>query len=316
MKYPPSTPGRLLCFAATLALAGSLTAQTAPTTPPSNSPTTTSKTAAPATPSIPSLDLPRFRSTGKADATRLAKAKVTVDTLLPQGAAGAKAATKQNVNFLTVEAGKEWARPLRGSPKDTTFVSFLAYASEGTVIDIGGAKITVKPSAKAGYAQLSLGTGSTVTKRAAAPFGDLIKLETYDGVPLAALPVFTVRLDPTAGVWDLYVFQRLVAEDLPLSEVKGARQFALTPGAKGAWVLSLVTSDENPLFVDANANGIDDTFEATKRNGTLLVANAPAADRTQLAQQWKTSQTAANLKAWKIRRPVPDNVVAATAPKK
>jgi len=160
-----------------------------------------------------------------------------------------------------------------------------------------------------------LGTGTTAGA-AKTSFGDLIKLETHDGVALAALPVFTVRLDPAAGVWDLYLFQRLVAEDLPLADVKGARQFSLHPGAKGAWVLSLVGSDENPLFIDANANGIDDAFEATKRNGALLAANAPAADRTQLAQQWKASQTAAKLKPWKIRRPVPDAVVAAAPGKK
>lgn len=108
--------------------------------------------ASPASPASPSLDLPRFKSTGRADASRLAVAKVSVDDLLPQGQAGAKTATKQNLNYLAVESGKEWSRPLRGSPRDTTFVSFLVNASEGTVIEVGGARLAVKVSAKAGYA--------------------------------------------------------------------------------------------------------------------------------------------------------------------
>lgn len=325
MKRPPSVIGQLIRFAAPLALAAPLAAQTPatptlPATPAVTTPATavttgTTPTTKPITPTQAVIDLPRLKSRGKpsAELPRLAKTKVTVDELAPQLALGAKSLVKQNLNYLTLEANKEWSRPLRGAPKDTTFVSFLAYASEGTVIDIGGAKITIKPSSKAGYAQISV--PSPAAGSSSPPYGNLIKIEKHDGASLAALPVFTVRLDPAAGVWDLYVFQRLVAEDLPLADVKGARQFAIKPGAQGAQVLGLVTSDENPLFVDANANGIDDTFEKQKRNGALLAANAPAAERIQLAQQWKDSQGAADVKPWKIRRPVPDNVVAVATPK-
>lgn len=138
---------------------------------------------------------------------------------------------------------------------------------------------------------------------------------TIAGASLAALPVLTVRLDPAAGVWDLYVFQRLVAEDIPLVENKGARQFTLTSGAQGAMVLNLTLSDESPLFVDANHNGIDDAFEKQKRNGSLLAANAPAAERKALAAEWKAAQTVAKPVPWKIRRPVPDEAVAAVTPR-
>ena len=87
------------------------------------------------------------------------------------------------------------------------------------------------------------------------------------------------------------------------------------PGPQGAMVMNLTLSDADPLFVDANTNGIDDAFEKQKRNGALLAANAPAADRKTLANEWKAAQSAAKAAPWKIRRPVPDEAVAAVSPK-
>jgi len=131
---------RLVCLAAPLVLAGSLAAQTTttpatPTTPAITTPAVTNPATTKATPpKQPVLELPRFKSSGKpGEVPRLAKAKVTVDELLPQLPAGAKTVTKQNFNYLTLDAGKEWSRPLRGGARDTTFVSFLAYGSVGTV---------------------------------------------------------------------------------------------------------------------------------------------------------------------------------------
>ena len=323
MKYPPSTPGRCLSFVATLALVSSLAAQPATTVPAVNNPATTpstvstptptAKAATPKPPAAPALELPRLKTSGKSDAPRLAPTKITVADLAPQGLAGARTATKQNFNYLVLDAGKAWSRPLRGSPNDTTFVSFLAYASVGTVLDIGGALIEVKPSTKAGYAQVGW-----VGPKAGSPTPTilgLMKLEKHDGADLVALPVLTLRLDPRAGVWDLFSFHRLVADDVPLPAAKSAREFSIKPGAQGAWVLNLVTSDDNPLFLDTNANGIDDAFEKAQPGNKLLAANATAAQRTQLAQTWKTAQKTANVPAWKIRRPVPDAFVA-TAPTK
>ena len=324
MKYPPSTPGRCLSFVATLALVSSLAAQPATTVPAVNNPATTpstvstptptSKAATPKPPAAAPLELPRLKSTGRADTTRLAPTKVTAADLSPQGLAGARTATKQNLNYLVLDAGKTWSRPLRGSPNDTTFVSFLAYASVGTVVDIGGAQIEVKPSTKAGYAHVGW-----VGPKAGSPTPTilgLMKLEKHDGADLVALPVLTLRLDPSAGVWDLFAFQRLVADDVPLSAPKGPREFSLKPGAQGAWVLNLVTSDDNPLFVDANANGIDDAFERAQPStgNKLLAANATAAQRTQLNQEWKAAQKTADVPAWKIRRPLPDGMVATAPP--
>jgi hypothetical protein len=79
-------------------------------------------------------------------------------------------------------------------------------------------------------------------------------------------------------------------------------------GANGAWVCGLVLADENPLFVDANANGIDDAFEKEKRGGTLLAANATTTDRTALAAQWKSSQNAKPPAPLTVLRPLPDTL--------
>jgi hypothetical protein len=262
--------------------------------------------AEPAKPTLTSLELPRLQSKPRPGALpRLAKAKVSVDDLAPQGAGTLKTAARQNVTYLSLPGGAEWSRPLRGSPNAVTFVSFLAGGSEGTTFQIGGAKIVVKPSTTAGYAQLALGPAGNSTLPLMA--GDLVKLETHDGASLAALPIITVRLDPAAKVWDLYIFQRLIAEDLPLGDSAGARTFAVTAGKAGANLLGLVLADENPLHVDANVNGIDDEFEKQKRDGTLLAADAQT-DRKLLAAQWKEAQRGLDAKSWPVRRPVSDEV--------
>ena len=257
-------------------------------------------------PTVLSLELPRFQAGRKPELSRVNKTKVTLDELLPQGAAGVRNARKQSLDYLVLEPARVWARPLRGSPQDITFVSFLAYASEGSVFEIGGARLDVRLSAKPGYAQVTLGLPAVSGGLPVSALG-LVKIERHDSAALAALPVFTVRLDPGAGIWDLYQFQQIVATDLPLSDNKGARRFNLTAGKEGAWLCALVLSDENPLFVDANANGIDDTFEKQKR-GALLAVSATAAERRSLASEWKDAQALANLKPWKFRRLVPDNI--------
>jgi hypothetical protein len=175
--------------------------------------------------------------------------------------------------------------------------------SEGTTFDIGGAQIAIKAGASPGKARVTVlaASGTPVTN-----FEYSVKFERFAGAPLAVLPVFTVRLDPSAGLWDLFVFDRLLAEDLPLAPVAGARKFTLKAGGAGAWLCGLVLADENPLFVDANANGIDDTFETQKR-GALLPATAPAVDRRQLALQWRQAQYAAPPTPWTLRRPSPDS---------
>ncbi len=305
MNFPRFAPPRIVSLAAPLVLAAVVVAQSLSSAGSATPAAAGQKASGPTAQAT--LDLPRLTTRGKAGEPRpVSRSKVTVDALSPQGATGARVMTKQDLVFLGIEAGQEWSRPLRGSAKDTIFVSFLAYGSIGTVIDIGGARLVVEPGNKPGYALIRVGSAAAST----GAFSELIKVEQHDSAPLAALPVLTVRLDPVANVWDLFVFQRLVADGIPLNELKGARQFSLQAGAQGAWILNLTTAAENPLFVDANSNGIEDGFERTQRKGSLLAADAPAMERRALIAEWRLNSLSHRVAPWKIRRPVPGVVTA------
>jgi len=54
------------------------------------------------------------------------------------------------VDYLALDAGKDWSRPLRGNAKDVTFVSFQVYASQTTIIDIAGARLEFTASPVSG----------------------------------------------------------------------------------------------------------------------------------------------------------------------
>ncbi len=140
-------------------------------------------------------------------------------------------------------------------------------------------------------------------------FGGPVRLEPYDGAPLAALPILTVRLDATAGIWDLYVGPRIGVVDMPLRKLpEGAtRQFSVRAGAPGARVCGLISSDDNPLFVDENRNGIDDAFEAQHSPGVSLQGRKAGSARSQLAKAWQEDQQLRTVQPWPVRRPLPDN---------
>lgn len=266
-----------------------------------------------------SLDLPRIKSKGKAgEVAPLIRSKFSVDELAPRGDPGIKIAVRQDVICLSVDPGKQWARPLRGASAAVTFASFLAYCSVGSTIEIGSAKLSVQADSKPGYALLKVDGGTrAVSSESAMPngFSAQIKLETHEGRILAALPVITVRLDPTADVWNLYFFQQLVADDFQLAAGNGARRFSLIAGNQGALIANLTLSDDNPLFVDRNVNGIDDAFELQKRGGYLLPNNSPESERKALIGDWRVAQAAGKVATWKVRRPVPDAAVSITPSK-
>lgn len=264
---------------------------------------------APKAPGVTFLGLPRLKTStsdpakgnGKRGPGRLAPAKYTSDRLQPRTGSAAKNIVRDGLQVLAVDGGKTWSRPLRGSGREVTFVSFLAFGSENTVVDVGGARLKVVPADKSGFARLTAEGGG---------FSYVVKTEQHDGLPLAALPVVTVRLDQTAGVWDLYVFERLVAANLPVAAPAKERSFALQAGPLGAWLCGLVLSDENPLYVDQNANGIDDGFEASE-TGALLAASATADERMRVAARWQDAGRGAEIKGWTVRRPFPDDPAAA-----
>jgi len=276
-----------------LPTASELSAQTA---------TAVSRVAAP-------LGLLRLQDTPKSgEAIKLVANKFAVDTLPVNGLAGVIKAQKDNVDTLLLDAGKEWSRPLRGSGREVTFVSFQVYGSQTTIIEIGGARLGLTGSPMQNGLQLMYddsATGSLQWKS----FNVHVPTAKYGGKNLAALHPLTVALDPTAGVWHLYSGSRLLADNLPLiASRRDNRQFTVKAGTEGAWVIGLVLADENPLYEDTNGNGVDDVFERQKL-GALLPANATLPARQQLAKDWKAAQRTKPPTALFVNRPMPDRAV-------
>jgi hypothetical protein len=197
---------------------------------------------------------------GQPDA--LAPSKFAVDDLAPNMTIGASRVKKDGVDVLTLDAGREWSRDLRGSPRAVSFVSFQINASQSTVVDIGGARLGLTASPIEGNLQLMFddsATGSLQWKSLNFHVGT----GRFAGKTLAALPTLTLRLDPNTSTWDLYSGGRLLADNLPMiAAKKDDPRFVLRAGIEGAWVTGLVMADENPLYEDANANGVDDMFES------------------------------------------------------
>ncbi len=261
--------------------------------------------AAQTTPALAPLGLPRLKELAQAgEAAPVARAKFADTDLTVRGVAGARNGEKRGAKFLALDATKGWSQPLRGKPGEILFVSFSVNGSLGTVIEVGGARLIVVESAITHYATLVLDetTPAGVNWR---ELGLHAPLEQYDARSLASFSVLTLRLEPANGVFDLYQGSRLVADHLPYNSGKDNRQVTIYGGDAGAMINGLVQSDENPLYEDANANGIDDRFEQQK-NGRLLAANIPAADRKALIKDWRDSQRTARPAALFVNLPRPD----------
>lgn len=248
-------------------------------------------------------------STKPGQAPALAAAKFAVDDLSAGTAIGASKNRKDEVDLLSLDANREWSRALRGSGREVAFVSFQLYASAGTIVDIGGVRLGVTLSPVGGNLQLMY-DDSTTGALQWKPLNTHVGTGRYGGKTFAALPTLTVRLDPATGTWDLYFGSRLMADHLPIIAArKDQRQFSLHAGGEGAWLTGLVLADENPLYEDANANGIDDAFEKQKR-GALLAATANVSDRQSLAQEWKTAQRKTPPPALSVKRPAADGAAS------
>ena len=254
------------------------------------------------------LGLPRTKDVAKPGETApLVAGKFALDDLSASNAAngGASKAKKDNVDYLALDAGKQWSQSLRGSPKDPTYASFMVYGSQTTIVEVGGARLGVTAGPIPGSLQLMFDDSTTSTLQWKS-LNLHIATGTYGGKTMAALPVLTVMLDPSSVTWTLFSGSRLLADHLPLIPAnKDSRTFTLTAGTAGAWLCGLVLSDENPLYQDDNFNGIDDAFEKQTR-GALLPAGASIPERQLLAKQWKASQRAKPPPALFVQRPLPD----------
>jgi hypothetical protein len=256
------------------------------------------------------LGLLRLQDSAKpGEAAKLVPAKFSVDTLPAESLAGVSKAQKDTLDTLVIEAGKEWSRPLRGAGREVTFASFQVYGSQTTIVEIGGARLGLTAGPIPGSLQLMFdhSTDGTLGWKS---LNYHVSAGKYGGKSFAALPTLTVALDPAAGFWHLYSGSRIVADHLPLIAAKrDHRQFMVKAGTEGAWVCGLVLADENPLYEDANVNGIDDVFERQKL-GVLLPVGAGIPTRQQLAQDWKAAQRAQAPPALFVNRPMPDRPVA------
>jgi len=255
------------------------------------------------------LGLLRLQDTTKpGEAAKLVPATCAVDALAVSGFAGVFKSLQDNLDTLVLDAGKEWSRPLRGAGREVTFASFQVYGSQTTIVEIGGARLGLTAGPIPGSLQLMF-DHSTAGTLAWKPLNVHVSTGKYGGKSLVALPTLTVALDSAAGFWHLYSGSRLLADHLPLIAAKrDHRQFMVKAGTEGAWVCGLVLSDENPLYEDANVNGIDDAFER-QTLGVLLPAGAAIPTRQQLARDWKAAQRAKAPPALFVNRPIPDRPV-------
>ncbi len=264
----------------------------------------------------PALGLLRLKSAAKPnDAAPLVTGKFSVDELSASGVAGASKGKRDNVDYVALDSGKEWTRPLRGNPHDVTFVSFQVYASQTTIIDVAGARLGFTASPVSGSLQVMFDDSTT-----GAPQWKSLNYHVatgkYDGKNFAALPTMTVRLDPEAGTWDVFSGSRMIADNLPLIDAKkNDRTFDVRAGTEGVWITGLVLADENPLYEDANNNGIDDNFERSQRGGLLLAADVSKTDKQYLSQQWKNAQRTKSPPALLVNRPLPDDAAVSLSPK-
>ena len=266
------------------------------------------QSASPADRSHAGLGLPRL--VGKSGvAAPVPASKFAVDDLSPGASPESVKSRKAGRDVLTVRAGTEWSRPLRGSSREPQFISFLVCASQSTIVEIDGARLGITLSPADASLQVMFdepGSGGLQWRS----LGLHVPIEAYAGEELVSLPLMTVHLDPVAGVWSLYIGLRMVADHLPLISGPGMqRKFTLKGGNAGVWLGELVMADENPLYEDANGNGIDDAFEKQKR-GNVLAPNANLADRKSLAQEWQASQRTTLPPALFVRRPIPDNMTS------
>ncbi|WP_041744802.1 PA14 domain-containing protein [Coraliomargarita akajimensis] len=103
------------------------------------------------------------------------------------------------------------------------------------------------------------------------PSGSLVEL---DASGVAAWQRITLRLDITNSLWDAYVGGELLAADLSFVEpvATSAEAFNIYGSGSGATYLDTFSiGTANPLFVDADSDGIDDNYELA--NGLDVTVN-------------------------------------------
>ncbi len=251
--------------------------------------------------SAETLGLPRVKE--RSPSHSLSPSRFQSDALDSDSVAGQQKKRKDQQDVLQLDTEAAFSRPLRAGRNDVSFVSVGLLGSIGTLVDVGGARIGVTESAfvNQDYAQLMVRSGDEEWTSCGihVPFGQ------FDGKTMAMLPVLTIRLDPVEGVFDVYSGARLAKAGIPYTPDEGRQQIVITAGSEGAWLTGLVQADDNPLYVDENANGVDDDFEQTHL-GKLLERNASKSERAALVKEWRKMERALPPPALFVPRPRPD----------
>ena len=146
-------------------------------------------------------------------------------------------------------------------PADSIFASFSLSGTLGA--DRGG-----NPKVSIGGAALEFSTsGSDVEiwiRHASADTSEWINTGNTFSMDQNDWLRLTVRLDAAAGIWDLYQDDQPIGADIGL----GAEPFAAivnidSRGQAETLIDEVMISDENPLFEDADGDGVSDDFERT-----------------------------------------------------
>jgi hypothetical protein len=211
-----------------------------------------------------------------------------VDLQSPQVAGPlGRIASQGKVPYLALPPGIEWSTPLRPLRTGANYTTFTLQASIGSVVSVDGAHVSLVKSEQPGYATVMVGYRKTKEIEWMSLLHD-VELRPYLGQLMGTLAIVTICTDTEYGRWSISLCDRLAAQDLPLDPVdaRGPRVLSVKSGAAGAWVCGLASSDENPVFEDANHNGVRDNFEM-KVLSAPIKRDASRETRDALVRAWK-----------------------------
>jgi len=168
---------------------------------------------------------------------------------------------RDGIRILEIGEGYQWVRPLLWS-NPTSFISVQIYATLGTRFRIGGQSFKFDTG--------PLENGGTLYFKNPEVEGWMssgvhIRMEEFEGRRYAALPIITVRYSPIESKWDAFFGATRKVSSMPIhGELGMPNTIEIEGGRGGAWVSGLVQSIENPLFEDADKNGVADEMLSDK----------------------------------------------------
>ncbi len=204
-----------------------------------------------------------------------------------------------------IPKGADWTHPLRRKSGTELYVTIVLTASLNTRFDIGPWGFRLAESGNSFEVALQyLPAGESVWKDT----GIVSALDDFAGSRLAALPVLTLRFAEDVKGVELFANMTPLSTLDPGTSTEGkavsSKSIRISGGAHGAWLSSIVQADTNPLYVDDNANGIDDDFEAAYSRS----ANKTSSSRDSVRSAWKGYQFSVGSQSLIVDRPTPASV--------